>query len=51
MIEEGPVIHLALLDPRDKLYATCVHYGFVREKNIIFFHGAIAGHKGLAGQI
>ena len=45
MIEEGLVMHLALLDPMDKLYATCVHYGFVREKNIIYFHGAMKGRK------
>ena len=45
MIEEGLVIHLALLDPEDKLYATCVHYGFIREKNLIYFHGAMKGRK------
>ncbi|MBQ9527152.1 MAG: pyridoxamine 5'-phosphate oxidase family protein [Fretibacterium sp.] len=45
MIEEGFVIHLALLDPEDKLYATCVHYGFVRKENRIYFHGAMKGRK------
>ncbi|MCR4818890.1 MAG: pyridoxamine 5'-phosphate oxidase family protein [Fretibacterium sp.] len=45
MIREGLVMHLALLDPNDKLYATCVHYGFIREKNLIYFHGAMKGRK------
>ena len=45
MIAEGLVMHLALLDPEDKLYATCVHYGFDREKGRIYFHGAMKGRK------
>ncbi|MCR5346604.1 MAG: pyridoxamine 5'-phosphate oxidase family protein [Fretibacterium sp.] len=45
MIEEGMVMHLALLDPENKLYATCVHYGFLQEENRIFFHGAMKGRK------
>ncbi|MBQ9566079.1 MAG: pyridoxamine 5'-phosphate oxidase family protein [Synergistaceae bacterium] len=45
MVEEGLVMHLALLDPNNKLYATCVHYGFIREKNLIYFHGAMKGRK------
>lgn len=45
IIEEGLVMHLAILDPNDKLYATCVHYGFIREKNLIYFHGAMKGRK------
>lgn len=45
MVQEGLVIHLALLDPENKLYATCVHYGFVREERRIYFHGAMRGRK------
>ena len=45
MVEEGLVVHLALLDPEDKLYATCVHYGFIRERNLLYFHGAMKGRK------
>ena len=45
MVEEGLVMHLALIDPEDKLYATCVHYGFDREANRIYFHGAMKGRK------
>ena len=45
IVEEGLVVHLALLDPEDKLYATCVHYGFIRERNLLYFHGAMKGRK------
>ena len=45
MVEEGLVMHLALIDPEGKPYATCVHYGFDREANRIYFHGAMKGRK------
>ena len=45
MVGEGLVAHLALLDPENKLYATCVHYGFDREANRLYFHGAMKGRK------
>ena len=45
IVQEGLVIHLALLDPENKLYATCVHYGFIREEKRIYFHGAMRGRK------
>lgn len=45
VIEEGRLLHLALVDGAGNPYAVPVNYGCDRGKNCLYFHGAFAGRK------
>lgn len=45
VIEEGRLLHLALIDSEGHPYAVPVNYGYDRDRDCLYFHGSFAGRK------